>query len=53
MLEGEWVRRHDSKGNAVAEIAMWRIRRKPEYQRAEKQCPGVISASAIHAAHDK
>jgi hypothetical protein len=29
------VRRRDSEGNAVAEIAMRRMRRKPEQQRAE------------------
>jgi hypothetical protein len=29
------VRRRDREGNAITQIAMWRIRRKPEQQRAE------------------
>ena len=29
------VRRRDSEGSAIAEIAVWRICRKPEQQRAE------------------
>jgi hypothetical protein len=29
------VRRRDCEGNAITQIAMWRIRRKPEQQRAE------------------
>ena len=35
VLEDGLVRRRDSEGNAITQIAMWRIRRKPEQQRAE------------------
>ena len=35
VLKDGLVRRRDSKGNAITQIAMWRIRRKPEQQRAE------------------
>ena len=35
VLEDGLVRRRDSDGNAITQIAMWRIRRKPEQQRAE------------------
>jgi hypothetical protein len=35
VFEDGLVRRRDSEGNAITQIAMWRIRRKPEQQRAE------------------
>jgi len=35
MLEDALLRRGDSDGNPITEIAMWGIRRKPEQQRAE------------------
>jgi len=35
VLQDGLVRRRDSEGNAVTQIAMRRIRRKPEQQRAE------------------
>jgi|ERR1700723_710 hypothetical protein len=35
VLEDGLVRRRDCEGNAITQIAMWRIRRKPEQQRAE------------------
>jgi hypothetical protein len=35
VLDDELVRRRDSEGNAITQIAVWRIRRQPEQQRAE------------------
>jgi hypothetical protein len=35
VLEYRLVRRRDCKENTITQIAMWRIRRKPEQQRAE------------------
>ena len=34
-LDDGLMRRRDSEGNAITQIAMWRIHRKPEQQRAE------------------
>jgi predicted N-acetyltransferase YhbS len=35
VLEDGLLRRRDSEGNAITQIAMWRIRCEPEQQRAE------------------
>ena len=35
VLEDGLVRRHDCRENTITQIAMWRVRRKPEQQRAE------------------
>jgi hypothetical protein len=35
VLEDGLVSRRDREGNAITQIAMWRIRRKPEQQQAE------------------
>ena len=35
VLEDGLVRRRAGEGTAITEIAMWRVRRKPEQQRAE------------------
>jgi hypothetical protein len=35
MLEDELVRRRGCEGNAITQIAVGRIRRKPEQQRAK------------------
>jgi hypothetical protein len=53
VLEDELVRRRDSEGNAITQIAMWRILRKPEQQRAEYPCPYAMSVPAVHTANDK
>jgi hypothetical protein len=35
VLEDGLVRRRDCRENTITQIAMWRVRRKPEQQRAE------------------
>jgi hypothetical protein len=53
VLEDGLVRRRDSERNAVTQIAMWRIRLKPEQQRTEQPCPYAMSVPAVHTANDK
>lgn len=53
VLEDGLVRRRDSEGNTITQIAMWRIRCKPEQQRAEKPSPYAMSVPTVHTANNK
>jgi hypothetical protein len=53
VLEDGLVRRCDSEGSAITQIAMRRIGRKPEQQCAEWPCPYAMSVPSVHTANDK
>jgi hypothetical protein len=53
VLEDGLVRRRHCERNAITQIAMWRIRRKPEQQHAEQPCPYAMSVPAVHTANNK
>jgi hypothetical protein len=53
VLDKGVVRRRDGKGNAITQIAMRRISRKPEQKCAEQQCAYAMSDPTAHTANGK
>jgi hypothetical protein len=53
VLEDGLVGRRQREGNALTQIAMRRIRRKPEQKSAKDPCPDAMSVPAAHIVYNK
>ena len=53
VLEDGLVGRRQREGNALTQIAMRRIRRKPEQKSAKDPCPDAMPVPAAHTVYNK